>query len=101
MPNFIKTNTLDFRFSVVAINTIDYKIFVQSDAPEEVILAILADFKGEDKAKIVDEIVNVLAQQVKDPSELTKFVFQLEIFIYISFTVATLGFAPSVANFNT
>ena len=82
MPNFIKTDTLNFRFSVVSINTIDYKIFVESAAPEEIILAILADLKGGDKAKIVDEIVLALTQHT-DPSEITKFVFQLEILAHL------------------
>jgi hypothetical protein len=79
MPNELVLENLDFRYSVIAINTIDYEIFVNSNAPEEIILAILADFKGEDKALTIQKILKNLKDKTKNQQKLDKFIFQLEI----------------------
>jgi hypothetical protein len=79
MPNELLMENLAFRYSVISINTIDYEIFVNSNAPEEIILAILADFKGEDKAATIRKILTVLNKKVTNQQKLDKYIFQLEI----------------------
>jgi hypothetical protein len=79
MPDSLVMENLEFRYTVIAINTIDYEIFVNSNAPEEIILAILADFKGEDKPAIIRKILTNLKNKTKNQQKLDKFIFQLEI----------------------
>lgn len=55
----IKTEDLWFRYNLLALSTIDYKIFLKSDKPEERILAILANF-GKDGS--VSAIKNILKE---------------------------------------
>jgi hypothetical protein len=54
-------------------------VFTQSEEPEEIILAILADFKKEDKSKVVQSILTCLKNKVKNKKKLQKLIFQLEI----------------------
>ena len=46
MQTEISLPDLWFRYNIIAINTIDYETFINSEEPEEIILAILADFKN-------------------------------------------------------
>ena len=41
----VDLSNLRFSYEVIAINAIDYELFVNSDQPEEIILSILANFK--------------------------------------------------------
>jgi hypothetical protein len=45
MPQSIVTEDFQFKYRVLALSSIDYKIFLNSDKPEEKILAILAKLK--------------------------------------------------------
>jgi len=51
MATQINASRLTFNYQLIAISEIDYKIFLQSDKPEEKILALLANF-GEDREEV-------------------------------------------------
>jgi hypothetical protein len=70
---------LKFSYEVIAINTIDYELFVNSEQPEEIILSILADFKKENKADVVKKILFCLKNKTKNKKKLQKYIMQLEI----------------------
>ena len=78
-PTTVTHANLTFKYNIICINTIDYQVFAQSDEPEEIILAILADFKKEDKSKVVKSILTCLKDKVKNKRKLQKLIFQLEI----------------------
>ncbi len=78
-PTVIKHSHLEFRYEVICINSIDYQLFIQSDKPEEIILAILADFKKEDKSTVIKNIIESLHNKTKNTQKFQKFILQLEI----------------------
>jgi len=61
MQDSINEEDLIYRYRLIALSQIDYKLFLQSDKPEEKILAILADF-GSDKE---DKVVRAIIQQIQ------------------------------------
>ena len=73
MPN------ISFHYEVICLNTIDYELFVNSEQPEEIILAILADFKKQDKSKVIQRIIKSLKDKTKNKKKLEKLIMQLEI----------------------
>ena len=82
MQTEISLPDLWFRYHIIAINTIDYETFINSDEPEEIILAILADFKNKDKKLVIQQILNNLNEKTKNTkksTKLNKYIFQLEI----------------------
>ena len=78
-PTTVQHNNLTFSYNVICINTIDYEVFMDSEDPEEIILAILANFKKKENAKVVQEILLCLKSKVKNKRKLQKLIFQLEI----------------------
>ena len=70
---------ISFQYEVICINTIDYELFVNSEIPEEIILAILANFKNQDKSKVVKRIISCLKNKTQNKKKLQKYVMQLEI----------------------
>ncbi len=68
-----------FRFELVYFKDIDYEIFIKSEKPEEVVLAILADFKGEKPEDVILEIAAKLKELEKGGLRLGKYLRQFEI----------------------
>jgi hypothetical protein len=75
----IKHVNLQYNYQVISLNEIDYNTFVNSDAPEEIIFAILANFKGEDKKMVIQKIIKALENKAKGVKKLQKYIQQLEI----------------------
>jgi len=59
MATAFATEDHQFRYNLVAFSSIDYKIFLKSDKPEEKILAILANFVNDSP---VDAIITILKE---------------------------------------
>ncbi len=78
-PNQIQHPNLTFSYEVICLNKLDYQIFIQSNKPEEIILAILADFKKENKENVIRSIILKLKDKSKNIQNLQKIIFQLEI----------------------
>jgi predicted transposase YdaD len=70
---------LSFSYEVICLHKIDYELFVRSDIPEEIILAILGDFKGESKTKVAQKIIASLFDKTSNKRKLDKYIMQLEI----------------------
>jgi len=67
------------QFEVLSLNQLNFDEMLQSQIPEEIILAILSDFKGIDPEKIIRLIVEKLKKYSKDDAELKKFTEQLSV----------------------
>ncbi len=79
MDCLLAQEDLTYSFRLKNIHQFSYKNFIDSDIPEEVVLAILADFEGINPTKVIEEIVKRL-QQISDKSlRLSKYEKQLEI----------------------
>jgi predicted transposase/invertase (TIGR01784 family) len=75
---FISKN-ISFEYKLISINTIDYQVFINSEYPEEMILAILGKFDKKDKTEVIQNILTCLNNKVKNKRNLQKYIFQLEI----------------------
>jgi hypothetical protein len=75
----LEHQSLSYQYQVISINEIDYDTFVKSEKPEEIVFAILANFKGEDKGKVIQKIISALENRTKNHKKLQKFIQQLEI----------------------
>ncbi|MDR0792897.1 MAG: hypothetical protein LBE82_06280 [Chitinophagaceae bacterium] len=92
MPNRLQSEMLDFRYHLISISSVDYRIFLRSKNPDEKIFALLGDF-GKEKAvtavaKIVKEIIESTQgdlekarrkNQIRMLMNLRKFVSQVNI----------------------
>ena len=59
MVTAIVTEDFQFRYNLVAFSSVDYKIFLKSDKPEEKILAVLANFVNDSP---LEAIVTILKE---------------------------------------
>ena len=79
MNNVLDQERLVYSFQLENVSQIDYEHFLASNVPEEVILAILADFKGSNPKQIIRKIVKRLKELSDQSLRLTKYEKQLEI----------------------
>ena len=70
-------------FEVLNLNELNYDDFLMSQIPEEIIFAILCDFKGEQEEKVVRSIFTKLKKVSNHPVKLKKFVRQLEMLSHL------------------
>jgi predicted transposase YdaD len=64
LNNSLHFESLTYNFEVVALKTISKDLFLQSDKPEVVILAILADFGKDKPEKVIKQILEHLLKIV-------------------------------------
>ena len=65
MPTRLDCKQMQFHYQLILLSQIDYQLLLSAENPKEKILAILADFKGEEPAAIIEQIVT----QIIDSSE--------------------------------
>ena len=75
MPSKLKYKNLQFHYHIIEIRHIDYHRFLDSDVPEEVLLAILGDFKKDNTEEVVKNIVSKL-EKIIDLSLESEKIFQ-------------------------
>jgi hypothetical protein len=79
MQSSIKTLDLTFKYNLLALNTIDYKIFLNSNQPEEVILSVLANFNKETPENALKHIISRLEETTERDLALKRYFKQLRI----------------------
>jgi len=79
MPTDIQHTNLQFRYELINIMDIDYELFIHSNKPEDVVVAILCDFKKKSPEYIIDTILDRLQKLNNDELDLSKYVTQLEV----------------------
>jgi hypothetical protein len=81
--NFIKTEltllNLSFKIEVINMHEIPYDLFIDSSIPEEVMLAILCDYKNKSKEEIITQILKRIKYLNRSDLNLQKNLVQLEI----------------------
>lgn len=66
-------------FKVLNISELHFDKMIQSQIPEEIVLAILSDFRGEQSEEIIRSIILKLIASSKSKADLRKFVQQLHV----------------------
>jgi hypothetical protein len=79
MESKLQTVGLLFEYNLLAINTIDYKTFLKSNQPEEIVLAILANFDRETPEIALKRIISRLEETTDGDLALKRYFKQLRI----------------------
>ncbi|MGA0560002.1 hypothetical protein ACO2Q8_25290 [Larkinella sp. VNQ87] len=74
-----QSDWMQYRFRLVAFHTLDYRIFLNSDRPEEVLLSVLGDFKEEKLETVLEEIVERVKQTTEGDFQLKRYYNQLRV----------------------
>ncbi|WP_338871937.1 hypothetical protein WBJ53_26695 [Spirosoma sp. SC4-14] len=68
-----------FQFQLINITQFDYQRFFQSDSAEEVLLAVLSNFSGEDPENALNQIIHRLEEITPDQRTFQKHLRQLRV----------------------
>ncbi|MGX7687814.1 hypothetical protein ACWA1C_11665 [Flectobacillus roseus] len=79
MPTELDRERLKFSYPLVSLSTLDYHIFLNSDKPEEIILGILANFKGENPENALKQILVRIKETTKGEFSLNRYFNQLRV----------------------
>ena len=79
MPTEIKHPKLNFSYTVIAMNEIDVDLFLNSDNPHEIVLAVLCKYTRRQAPKIIKKILEKLRVKTQNQRELHEYVTDLEI----------------------
>lgn len=66
-------------FQLMPFCQIPYELFIESDNPEEIIIAVLSDLKDKVPKEIIKEILMKLETKVQTKASLNKYVVQLQV----------------------
>ena len=79
MPTELDRERLKFSYPLVLLSNLDYRIFLNSNKPEEIILSILANFKGENPENALKQILVRVKETTKGDFSLNRYFNQLRI----------------------
>jgi hypothetical protein len=79
MPTQLDRNHLTFSFPLISFAEIDYQIFLMSDKPEQVVLGILANFKGESPENALKQIIHRIEETTDGDFSLRRYFSQLRV----------------------
>lgn len=79
MVNFLKDSNTFHQYELYDIRIFKASSFLESDIPQEVLLAILGDFEGVEPDVIMETILLRLQKLVKRKKDFQKFTFQLHV----------------------
>jgi hypothetical protein len=79
MPHFIREKNLYYEYEIYDFRNLDANDFLNSDAPEAVIFAILGDFKDDSPEIMIEKVLLRLNDLCTRKDELNKFAFQLQV----------------------
>jgi predicted transposase/invertase (TIGR01784 family) len=75
----IQHKNLSFRYNIIVMNQIDVELFLNSDNPHEIVLAVLCKYTRKEAPKIIKQILEKLNAKVQNERDLHEFVTDLEI----------------------
>jgi hypothetical protein len=79
MPSRLVSKRLKFEFSLISFADLDYRIFLKSSQPEEVVLGVLANFKGEKPEKALQQIIERIEETATGDFPLKRYFQQLRV----------------------
>jgi hypothetical protein len=100
MADNILSESMNFKYHLIAFSAIDYHLLLRSDEPEEKMLAILADFGDDDPGLIIENIVTQVVAASKGNFSKLRHVQQLRILAQLrNLAPDNLKIMDSVANY--
>lgn len=79
MATKLESEDLYFKYKLLSIKTIDYKTFLKSKKPEEIVFAVLSNFGTEKPENAIEKIIHRLEETTKSELTLKKYLRQLRI----------------------
>ncbi|MEZ0482951.1 hypothetical protein [Fibrella aquatica] len=79
MPTFLDRKHMKFDFLLISFVDLDYHLFLSSTRPEEVVLGVLADFKGDSPEKALVQIVRRIEETTTGDFPLRRYFKQLQV----------------------
>lgn len=79
MPTQIVSNWMKYTFRLISFAELDYHIFLRSSRPEEIVLGVLADFKGNSPEKALEQIIRRIEETTTGDFPLKRYVQQLRV----------------------
>jgi len=80
MAEGIESRQLNYRYGLVDMHAIDYRLFMEQDTPDAIVMAILCDFRGESARQVVHGLLTRLIQLTRyDAKRLREYISMLEI----------------------
>ncbi|PRY42891.1 hypothetical protein CLV58_10420 [Spirosoma oryzae] len=79
MPVRLMHRRMQFEFSLISFTDLDYQLFLRSERPEEVVLAVLTDFRGNDAVEVLTQIVQRINETTESDLSLKRHINQLRI----------------------
>jgi hypothetical protein len=79
MINLYESDHLMFRYNLAWLQQVDYKKFVNSSHPEEIVLAVLADFGKDGADQVAETIFEQVRKQAATELEFQRYMEQLRI----------------------
>ncbi len=79
MPIQLEQKTLSYHFNLINIATIDYRVFVNSTKPEEIMLGILGNFAEKKPNEVIKQIINRIEETTKGDFALKRYRQQLRV----------------------
>ena len=102
MRDHINSGQLNFKYQLIDLATVDHRLLLRSDIPEEKMLAILANFGSEDSKLVIENIVEQVITSSKGNFSKLRHISQLRILAQLRNLVPeNLEIMDSIANYIT
>lgn len=79
MPTQLSSKQMRFEFQLISFASLDYRIFINSNQPEEVVLAVLGNFKGEKPEQALQQIIERIEKTTTGDFPLQRYFQQLRV----------------------
>lgn len=79
MPTSLDSKRMKFDFPLISFADLDYHIFLKSARPEEVVLGVLADFRGDSPEKALEQIIQRIEETASGDFPLKRYFKQLRV----------------------
>jgi hypothetical protein len=76
---YLQTNRFEFTYETVSLREFDYELFINSDKPEEILLAILSNFKKSEPVAIIKRLIEKLQRISGSELQYGKYANQLQV----------------------
>lgn len=83
MISFLHSEGLHYEYNLVSFSQISYKLFLSSDRPEERLLAVLANFDGDDPETVITTVLTKVRQVTESDFSENQYLRQLRILIQL------------------
>ena len=83
MTTDLNMGNLSFRYSLIPFQQLDYRLFLVSDIPEQILLAVLANFQPEDPPAVLGQILRRLDETASGPLVFQRYLAQLRVLVQL------------------